>query len=693
MPRRIRCALILLLLALGACVPGPTGTPTPVMVLPSEPPVQPTFTLPPTPLPQQATAQPVRTGEAEGGGTPAAPAGTPRPIPTAGETGIQVFHNSGQTFITWGELPSGSYGERYRVYAASLPITRETLPQADLLADVPPGSAEFLAGRMTDPASGNWGQRFFLRLSARSGGGEVPPGQGLLVWTVSRADLGDNGSGVRYYAVTIRLPDGSEHLPQGYASPAVAESVADPLPVEIGPLLGGGTHVLLQYMDLHTWNATFHAPNPLNGYYGLDPADPRVPGALQYAYDYAIYDPVCAERRDPAPVVLLLQDGPPVPRPELSNVCAYVIIPMDTGRTGWFGFSQVHDFQGRLGIQRGSPVANFTEQRILRMLYDQLRAPAGPVAADPQRVYVVGAGSGAAGALALASRYPKVFAAAYLTEPVSDFNALENPELRHYLRLWGERGLNLPVLLRAPGGWALPLQGYAGTPVWRWQNLNRGLSQITLPAAPLGVAAVLDSQRAAWGSQVAPAFTALNNGHQAWGGWIAAAGESIPAWAGLVPNLQTDTRGLPFYGFRVPRDETVPGMSGGEASGPIPPSRAAVYNQTVLWSSSWLSWDGTPIDTATRWEMSLCAVSLDEPRSCGSGQAQRINITPRRAQRFPLLPGREYAWESRSIADGSLLDRGRVTATNAGLVTVRNLLILPQGIRLSLSLVSGQSER
>ena len=76
-------------------------------------------------------------------------------------------------------------------------------------------------------------------------------------------------------------------------------SVADPAPVEITAALGSvpkpGGHVYIQYMDLRHWNATFHAPNPSNKYYGLDPTDPNLGGGLQYAYDYTIYVPSSAQ--------------------------------------------------------------------------------------------------------------------------------------------------------------------------------------------------------------------------------------------------------------------------------------------------------------------------------------------------------------------------------------------------------------
>ncbi|HEY9089289.1 MAG TPA: hypothetical protein VIO36_14055, partial [Anaerolineaceae bacterium] len=60
---------------------------------------------------------------------------------------------------------------------------------------------------------------------------------------------------------------------------------------------------------------------------------------------------------------------------------------------------------------------------------------------------------------------------------------------------------------------------------------------------------------------------------------------------------------------------------------------------------------------------------------------------------FAIVPGQVYVWESRRIRDGSVIDSGTLTATNDGLITVRNLLIYPDGIRLIIVPAGGNLQR
>lgn len=91
--------------------------------------------------------------------------GAPSPV-----GGLHVRHRAGQTFITWretedpipGETPSWGtlrrmlatlddpHRVRYRIYRHSAPITRETIQEAEWLADVPPLSAYNVRGRSVD---------------------------------------------------------------------------------------------------------------------------------------------------------------------------------------------------------------------------------------------------------------------------------------------------------------------------------------------------------------------------------------------------------------------------------------------------------------------------------------------------------------------------------------------------------------
>ena len=54
---------------------------------------------------------------------------------------------------------------------------------------------------------------------------------------------------------------------------------------------------------------------------------------------------------------------------------------------------------------------------------------------------------------------------------------------------WGTRALNLPVAIRAPGGWADALQSCNGRGVWDWQSHRSNvLARSGADIVPLGIA-------------------------------------------------------------------------------------------------------------------------------------------------------------------------------------------------------------
>ena len=609
---------------------------------------------------------------------------------------LSLLHRSGQTFITWDERLDLT-GERYRIYRHTAPITSANLASATRLYEVGEGSARFYANRYPDDG-GTWQSRYLERYVITPRGSELPAGTGLLVWTLAAADFSAGGSGNAYYAVTVVPSGGSELLESGYSAGALGESLADPQPVELANNVGSGGRVYIQYMDLRHWNPTFHAPNALNAYYGLDPADPQVANAVQYAYDYVVYEPRAAScggsQPSPAPVFLYLHGWAGNAYPPLADFpddyyCAYAIYPVDTNQTWWFGFARDHDFRQEGEPAAGDTVVNYTEQRLLRMIGDLQRLPPGPPV-DPQRIYVYGHSMGGSGALNLALHFPNVFAAAYASEPMTDYRTSGDGggvDWRGDLSpKWGSPALNLPVQLDAPHGWAAHLAAYNGLGVWDWQDHQAQLqSRLGAEMAPFGVAHGLLDTVIEWSTQGAPAYPAFNASRRAWGGAVVNADHTWLGYAGFPPTLgQVDY--APFYNFQVRRDESLPGLSSSSADSPLPPAAPGGYNQTLHWSSSWAAWDDAPIDTADLWQISLCPVVDDgyDDNPCGSGPAQTVDVTPRRLQRFLVVPGETYAWENRRVSDNSLVASGLVSASPAGVLTVPGFSVSGAGNRLSL---------
>lgn len=605
-------------------------------------------------------------------------------------TGLKAFHRSGQTFITWTERSSLT-GEWYRVYRHNQPITSENLKNAVCLQQVAEGSGRFFADRYNVESSGTWKARYFNRFVITRLGRQLAAGTGLLVWTSAPQDFGGAARGKAYYAVSTVDRNGSENVEDFSSANAcgpVSERVNDPLPVEILRGDSGRGHVYTQFMDLRNWNPTFHAPNESNGHYGLDSTDPAVAHSIQYAYTYTIGEPNPANCPSAMPtrfpVILNLHGwGDNSYGPDTGGsqyYCAFEVRPIDVSETWWFGFARKQDYRRSGTVRKGDSVVNYTESRIMRMIYDLLRDPAFKNGIDPNRLYVYGHSMGASGALALAFRYPGVFAAAYASEPMTNYKTstmwLENVALK-----WGSPALNLPVRMQGPGNWAAKLKKYDGKGVWDWQNHQANARSRTGDEfVPFGVAHGRNDAVIDWQTQGRPAYAPFDESKHAWGGAVTDSDHTWLSFAGLPPNYAPDTSEVPFAGLKALRNETVPGL--GKASGnlPLPPPNGpggpGGYNQTIEWSSRWHRWDGVPVDTAKAWGISLRTTD---------GSTQSVDVTPRRLQTFKIIAGRSYKWENRRVRDNALLAGGSVKADARAILTVPGFQVTPGGNRLRIS--------
>lgn len=603
-------------------------------------------------------------------------------------TGVSAFHRSGQTFITWNERPELENAS-YRVYRSAYPLDRTNLGSATLLRQVWEGSANFYANRSMND-EGAWQPRYFERLVVTNRGGPLPAGTGLLVWTLATNDFSGATAGAAYYAVTTVDDSGGENTNDfsgGNVIGPLAESVADPLPVETTVNVGARGHLYIQFMDLRAWNPTFHAPHSGNNYYGLAPDSAAVTNAIQYAYDYVVFEPACAS--SPAPATLVLHGWadntyhPVREDPDPWDWCTYRIYPIDQSQTWFFGFARDHDFRRGGDMGAGDTIVNYTEQRLLRMLYDLRRAPPAQ-AVDVHRQYIYGQSMGGSGTLAMALRYPNVFAAAYASEPMTDYRASGDgggTDWRDDLAAkWGAIELNLPVALDGPGGWAGPLLKYRGTGVWDWQNHRANVvSRSGDEIVPLGMAHGTNDTIIEWATQGRPVYAAFNRARRVWGGAVSDADHSWLGFLGLPPSLGMDSSQAPFYGFQVKGNESMPGLSDGSTDLQLPPTATGGFNQLIEWASSWNAWDAPPLDTLARWQISL--------RATGDTQ-QTVSVTPRRLQVFRTSPGTVVRWTNVRIADGVVLQNGLATADADGLISIANVIVTPVGNRLALEVTS-----
>lgn len=615
-------------------------------------------------------------------------------------TALTAVHRSGQTFITWTERADLA-GESYRVYRHTQPITNVNLAQATLLYRVWEDSGRFYADRYQ--GDGGYFTRYVDRYVITDLGSQLPAGTGLLVWTLAAQDFGGGHSGQGYYAVTTTNNTDTENRTDfgpGNTTGPVTEQVEDPLPVEIMHSANGLGHAFVQYMDLRSWNPTFHAPNAHNAYWGLNAEEPAVAHAISYAYSYVIGEPSPGICGDPMPaslpvVVNLHGWGGNTYGPDLGGeqggasqyFCAFEIRPVDISETWYFGFARNHDYrqdyQQELQVEAGDTVVNYTEQRLLRMVYDLLRHPTFGPRIDRNRLYIYGQSMGGSGTLAMTLRYPNVFAAAYASEPMTNYQtsgASGPPELdwRGDAGVkWGAVELNLPIAISGPGHWADHLLRYQGTGVWDWQNHQANLQNRRGDnMVPFGIGHGRNDMVIGWPTQGQPAYAALNASRQCWGGAVTASDHTWLSFQGMPVNLE-EIDYVPFARFGIVLNESVPGFSNVSDNPPLPPTADGLYNHSIEWSASWRNWDGPPMETADQWRITLRSMS---------GSTLTADITPRRLQLCQIMPGAEYIWENQQLPAGPSLVSGTAIADASGLVTMSSVTISPEGNRLILRL-------
>ena len=642
--------------------------------------------------------------------------------------GLIATYKSGQTFLTWPERTDLN-GEVYSIYRSDKPLIGTDLSTLQPIARIGKGSANFYANRFRTSTDSNatWYPRYVDRLITTDNGTQMPANWGLLVWTVSTQDFSGASSGYGYYAITVKPDGGTELYNQAVVIDPIYEAVAAPKPIEItsstGVSIGTGGHVYIQYMDLRNWNGTYSAPNSTNLHWGYESASnyqsllANFNNNLQYAYDYDVFVPtkdMCGGTvPDILPVFVWLHGH----KLETKNregdyphkYCAYGIYPFDNTDTWWFGFASIDDYRASLP-GAGDVVTNYTEQRVLRMIYDLERNPPGP-AVDQRKIYVAGQSMGGTGAMALAQRYPNVFAASYASEPVTDMRNLQTASDNENWKAdaaikFGGSSLELKEASYAPNGWADHLKSYNGqVSVWDWENLQAGATRqyhLGNNQALFGLGMSLRDNFVWPDTQAINTFTALNSSNSPWAGWLAGKNSSyVHTWMyfnGLptsaskaVRNETTDY--TPFWKMKVLQNETVPGFSNlqsgnPEAQGGVPPSVNAngdqYYNQAVMWSASWNAFDEAPVDTSGYWKMTFCTTSL-MTYGCGNSADVHVDITVRRAQNFVITPGATYHWQNYYRHNGALVSgnvngkleigEGDVTANADGVLTIPQFFI------------------
>ncbi len=551
-------------------------------------------------------------------------------------TGLDAFHRSGQTFITWTE--TADENETYHVYRYTEPITGGNLDEAELIAGIAEGSGFYENESLKGPEAIQ--QNFIIE----DLGAELSDGTGLLVWT-------PNETGSYYYAVTAVM-NGVENTSMSSENSLVepvGETDDPPEPVLVWVADTGRGWVYTQFMDYAAWNPTFDG----------------------YAYNYSVGVPSNYDGSTPFALTIhmdgwgtryAVMDGSPYDYQTI-----YVNVD-DPHQTWYYGNAAVFDY-GEGDIPSVGPVGNFTEWRILRCVDDIIRDNTFNV--DEDRIYAFGGSMGGSGALNLGLRYPDVFAAVYgagaMTdyETAGDFGGLDwEGDLVPKL---GPIAEDFPIVNLGPR--AEHLSPYNGTGVWDWMDhqenmLSRIGDEMPFIATAHGDADLIIE----WQSQGAPWYDIMDQqARRGFTGYVVAGGDHY--WYGFVGCGSI----LPFESYVFRKDRSFPGVTDNSLNTQYD------HNRSIEWSCPWNDFAGDIIDLPNRYEMVLRIV--DDPDYPQSGT---IDITPRRLQAFQVLPGRSYIWNNEDMG-GTVIQTGTVVPDEYNLLLIENFEVSKSGNKLIIS--------
>lgn len=562
---------------------------------------------------------------------------------------VKAFYRSGQVFITfreiedyaagrsevtWGELskrfrairhsgpvPLDEAREvRYRVYRADKPITRETICQADLVAEVAPGSAyntrllpggDFIKRRP---------EALALRLAVEPAK-PLPPGSGLFVHTVRQG-----GSG--YYAVVTAV-NGVENtldFSNKNTTGPIVERRDTVVPVRQAiPRAHGHEHAgTSELRDGKTYQEDWYS------YWAVPPNAPR-----PERYDFAVA--YCRETMErPAPLTFTRGHTwghtPEMPRPAPRRD---VVMSMssDAPNGFWTGINDARETLKGIEDGRWQPFTHNRQEALIRWAATQFSI-------DPQRIY------SAIGAWGLWE--------------------LRRADLYAYLHGWG-----MPEVTKgfqcwnwARGAWGPP-EAYESKPAdenpfhlqdysrWVLEDPSRELPYLYLHTG--------------WGAH----FTEM--GWPPFPRFARAMMASKQAFAMQAPALRAaiDTGIIEFR-----RDESVPAfgncsLDDNIGSGELKSGVAfGQVNGYLVWESR------TIVDEPGLYGITVYLWSGDSHgRGAAPLAAATVDLTPRKCQKFRLEPGAPFTWTNIQVADGEELQLGRSAADRYGLATITGLRV------------------
>ena len=568
---------------------------------------------------------------------------------------VEAFHRDGQTFLVWGET---SALDGYHVYRHSAPIDADNLNSAQKI------TARWGALDSDTSVNTHGGPNVPDHYVIDDLGEALSDNSGLFVYTTQPGD-----SSQAYYAVTS-VRNGEELISSIMAlTTPVNEAVSAPRDVLTVSANQGKGRIYTQFMDYSNWNPTF------NG----------------YAYPYTVtlpadYDPAQSYPLAIEPHAFSEQYQFLVESPFERNTI--MIYPSDPGvqsgaiHSWWYGYAAEHNYKVDGTIPFRGPIANFTEQRVMRAVDEVIMNDDFNV--DENLIHAFGNSMGASGVLAFGMRYGSLLSGIFASQPMTDYAT--SPIFQEQLvQLWGEQSDNLPIKNGGPHSEDISfygVDGFVDVGVWDWMDHQKQLVERRGDTfAYLMTSHGKRDTTIDWQTQGKPmiqAYTSANTGFSA-----EYAGDNGHAWTGFSAVVHS-LFGLLFdeeLDWRYPLNLSYPAIQNASGSGSVTPADTGddLYNLNIEWATPQTPFDASIVDLPNRYEISLRTIT----RNGVAAVPQTVNITPRRTQQFDVNAGQQCVWTTSDNNGVQTDDSGIVTVDEDSLATVTGITITPNnGTRL-----------
>ncbi len=566
-------------------------------------------------------------------------------------SGLTVRHQAGQTLLTFEEVDTpvpqdvietgrlkslrrdldAAASVRYRIYRSAQPI--RSVDRLEPIAELPP-----LTGWNADfhgiyPKPGQMAPRYVIE----EGKGPVPPGTGVYAYCPKTP-------GDAYYAVT-RSVDGKENRSIG---------AANSLPAPIRETVGPGVPILQRIERPESFS---YVNGPTLHYYvrwesGRNCAMPGRP------FDYLVAVPPNLSKPAPVGIHLHCWGG-----------------SLRSGYGWWYGAEQGHlliasnqiPYDWWTGYHesywKGPPSEAAWKQGVVRP-YSQTRMlsfldwVATRWDVDPTRTHVAGNSMGGSGSPMFAIRHPERIA--WSVSWVGVHNPAKTPQFKEsYANVYGKQE------------WGLKFEN--GTPVW--DHFNDAWYLRMHPQKEIGLIAFSNGKNdgAIGWPQAFEFYRALQDTRRP---HVFVWGQSGHGQRARMPLTLSDRR----IAMDLRTDQSQPAFSScslDDDPGNGDPQRGDPQGQVNLY----LFWKTDDVvDRTERWAMTVRLVDQAPQDHC------TVDVTPRRLQQFKLRPGRQLAWTNRSPDGSAVIQSGRATADEHGLVTLESVRVGKKGNRIEVSL-------